>query len=310
VKEFEEIFGNMVNNSQSDVLISYGNNNYASKILMESIIKNYEDLHMDEEICQVDVKRIYFNSFIHSSEDMILKKICNELEIDTYKAGYTGHRSAIEEYYKNCRDKKNKIKKVEGNPKYLVIFFDNVDYLFQKKKQILFYTLLEIVNISHNIVFCGLTSNFNLLELMEKRIRSRFSQKTIFLRVNDFQNIIGVLETIFKQESKADNDLLYFYNEFILNDQDESPDVENDFFNYNMIILIEKYVNLGLSIKEILTKLQYIISLVILAIKEKYPNNEEIIEKDQISIMIKEALTEYVNEELDGCYYNVLKSKF
>jgi len=140
------------------------------------------------------LEKVYLNANIHSTEDYILKKICKALELNPERKGFDGAREEIEEYYKNYRkDHRNK---------FLVLVFENIEHLFFKKKQTLFYTLLEIVNISSNILFCGITSNFNIMDLMEKRVRSRFSQKTINIQLREHELLFFALQDYFYTMSK------------------------------------------------------------------------------------------------------------
>ncbi len=293
------------------MVISYGNNNYVTKILLKDIL-----ISKKENNPKFEFKTISFNSHIHTTEDLILKRLCRELGIDTEKAGFDGARSAIEEFYKNLENKrKNSSKKSSiDNEPLIVIFFENIEYLFLKKKQVLFYTILEIVNISSNMLFCGMTSNFNLTDMMEKRIRSRFSQKTIFIRIPDGNSIIGILEDIFYNTSKSidiesKSSLQIFYKILLTtNKLEEEEKNSKDKLNFNLILLIQKYVNLGISIKEIITKLKYILTMILMNIK-KIQDKDVFNFSTKIKEIVDVVITEYVTEENNGSYFNLLKSE-
>ena len=60
----------------------------------------------------------------------------------------------------------------------------------------------EIVNISSNLLFCGTASSSNLIDMMEKRNRSRFSQKTSFIRIK-------LSRKLNKFPQKVDNNIRY-----------------------------------------------------------------------------------------------------
>jgi len=294
-KEFEEIISNVKISGKSDILISYGNNNYASKYLINDIIKNSEKTD--------DFRVINFNSHIHNTEESVLKKFCYEIDIDIDKTGFDGARQAIEEYYKRIANLKKKGVAEKQDNIFLVIFFENIENLFEKKKQILIYTLLEIISISSNILFCGMTSNFNLTDLMEKRIRSRFSQKTIFIKISDRFSILSPLENIFSSKTKVS--LQIFYNIFLsLNQKENGNDGD---LKYNILIIIDKYVNLGMNIKEIIVRLKYIISMILMKLTNY--NNIEQENMDTLRKIMNDVIREYIDTELTGSYYNLLKSK-
>ena len=318
--EFNEIISNIEKSTKSDVVISYGNNNYVTKILINDILKT-----KSENDSKFEVKVINFNSHIHTTEDLILKKLCREIGIEVDKTGFDGSRSSIEEYYKrlqkekknSCINKKNSL--IQENQPLIVIYFENIEYLFVKKKQVLFYTMLEIVNMSCNMLLCGMTSNFNLMDLMEKRIRSRFSQKTIFIRIQDESIIVKVLQEFFNNynnsihlESKTSlqNFFITFLSTNKINESINNIGVKSDKLNFNIIVLIQKYIFLGSSIKEIITKLKYILTMIMMNINKIQEKEKDIFNNTtDFAEIIDSVITEYVTDEMNGSYFNLLKSK-
>jgi len=267
------------------MIISYGNNNYVSKILFTKIAKqNIGDVK--------NLKIINFNAHIHSSEDIILKKIMQELGIDDLNSGYDNAQRAIEDYYSNYPEDEETI---------FIIYFENIEHLFAKKKQVLIYTILEIVNFSKNLLFCGLTANFNLMDMMEKRNRSRFSQKTICVTINDFYDLVRGVEKVIEYVSlelapKSKTSLDIFYSYLL---EDSFPD---------FLLLIMKYVDMGLGIKEILTKIKLIFTLILIELN-KVDEDTLFILKEDLKIVIHEVVRKYEEEEKLGSYFTLLKSK-
>lgn len=263
----------------SDIMISYGNNSYVSKIFVKDIIQKKFQNNPDKYII------MNFNAYIHTTEDRILKDICKQMDIDTERPGFTEHQHAIEEYYKN-----NKIPK-----KFIVIFFENIEHLFFKKKQILIYSLLEIVNVSHSLLFCGMTNNFNLMDLMEKRIRSRFSQKTIYINIESFENLIFGIEKLFGvDDNSLTNNSKFLFFDFLISNED-------------FIKAFKKYFDMGMGVKEILTKVKYILAVINLEIsKEK--TKEIFTFEEKLKKMINNCVEKYLKEDSNGSYYTLLKS--
>ncbi len=72
----------------------------------------------------------------------------------------------------------------------IIIYCDYIEHLVHKKKQRLLYTLFELVNKSKNILLIGFTYNYNLMDQMEKRIRSRSSQKTLYINIDNYESVI------------------------------------------------------------------------------------------------------------------------
>jgi hypothetical protein len=236
--------------------------------------------------------------------------MCETLTVIADRSTFNDHRQEIENYYKNDKNK-NKI--------FLIIFFDNIEYLFLKKKQVLIYTLLEIINMSNNILFCGTTFNFNLMDLMEKRIRSRFSQKTIYINIEDHEQIINSLQKHVNQLVVKDNNQIKLNKNTITSFFDECI-LKNSVF----VDLIQKLVNLGLGIKEIITKIRYLIMNILIEIKTisedkddeninyNFVNKEKknvFSPKEKLENTIVKVIKQYVEEETRGSYFNLLKSK-
>jgi hypothetical protein len=263
---------NIKKTGKSDVVISFGNNSYVSKIFLEDIVS--------KESGDNNYIFINFNAYIHSTEDFIFKKLCQKLGIKADKNGFAGSQKLLEDYFKN------------DNDKFIIIVFENIEHLFAKKKQVLFYTFLELLSVSNNILFCGTTFNFNLMDMMEKRIRSRFSQKTVFITIDDNGGFFVALENILKKFNELYDitekqfDFNYLFECLICE--------ENDKF----VLIMNKYIEMGVGIKEIITKFRYILTLVVLALN----NNNNL--KDTIN----EVLSEYEKEENTDSYLNLLKS--
>jgi hypothetical protein len=289
-EKFTEIIDNIYHTKRSDILISYGNNSFVSRIFIQERLK---ELYGEDDYEREHFTIINFNAYIHSTEDYIFRKICKELDIEIEKSGFDSSHKALENYYKN----------ESQVDKFVVIYFENIEYLFIKKKQILLYTILEILNISQYILLCGTTNNFNFLELMEKRVRSRFSQKTVFLTLDSYENVFNALDRIFRttnsvtvKKSKKGNAQL-------------QPDIREIFYDNLLqteifVKVITKYIDLGLGIREIITKIKYILTLITLELNKFTPKDQESL----FQLLIK-VLSQYHVEESKDSYLNLLKSK-
>lgn len=382
------IINNIKTTGQSDIIISYGINNYISKIFIENIlninedqVKNNEEQEQEEEndrrIDEEDnnneiynkqkVKLLHFNSIIHNTEDYILKKFY-ECLFDRNKErriNFDNRQREIEDYYYQL----SRYNKQKDAP-FIIIVFENIEHLFLKKKQILIYTLLEIINnqYSSNILFVGLTMNFNLTDLMEKRVRSRFSQKTVFINLElpssslsktnngdyfkllsdavisfiesdlsvDLITTVELPNSESKDEKSKSKEKKSKKSKKSKSKKHNSKDKEIkkreklkhsliDLFNLYIhknelfISLFQKYINLGLGIKEILNNYKYIVLLIFLEIKSYYKqisksnikNNEAMFAESKImnKMIIEKVLSLHTEEQNQGAHYITLKSK-
>lgn len=292
---FDEIIENVKLNGKSDIILSYGNNNNVLKVFLNEI------LSQKEKINDLSYTTITFNGYIHTTEDYVLKTLCNRLDVPS-RSGFDNYQKVLEEYLQKPNLDSN------GNQHLIVIYYENFEHLMKKKKQILLYTLLELITNSTNIILIGFTNNYNLIDLMEKRIRSRFSQKTEFITVTTINDVILGIEKLIKG------------NPLAVNIKKDAPQTALDKFYYclisedtpDFILLINKYISLGCSIVEILTKIKYILAMVHTELTTYFATTEkrvdEVIEREKVIQIINNILTEINDRENKGSYYTLLRN--
>ena len=289
----DELLSNILLTKSSDVVLSYGNNNYILGILIDHLL--YKKYKHDEGFNYTTIK---FNGYIHTTEDYVLKTICDKLNVRKPRAGFDNYQKSLFAYF----DKAKATKHVDNH--IIIIYYENFEHLMAKKKQILLYTLMELINNSHNILLIGFTSHYNLIDLMEKRIRSRFSQKTVYITVPTLERVFQGFEMIFKlnTDSTSYNALhipssLEMFRDCLISD--EYPD---------FVLLIQKYINNGCSIVEILTKFKYILTLILAELKMHNEHNSAFITKDDVMKIVIDVVNDIINSEGQGSYYHLLKN--
>jgi len=260
IKEVDIIVKNLLDKASSEVLICYGKNSELSKILINHNLAKLKE----NERCKVDYKTINLNAFINDKDENILSQLCSFFDLESDKMTYESNCRAIENYFRYFENEEEldkdfktldpiTIRNLDKNTRkkntrmIYVIFYENIEYLFHKQKQVLFYTILELVNNSKNIIFCGTTSNYDLTALMEKRIRSRFSQKTFFLDLINKKDIETTLEYLFCYENEASlntrNTGLYqlikntkYFNYYIEKCNDFCVPIKEFFFHFRIFV--------------------------------------------------------------------------
>ena len=198
----------------------------------------------------------------------------------------------------------------------IVIYCDYIDHLVHKKKQRLLYTLFELINKSRNILLIGFTYNYNLMDQMEKRIRSRSSQKTMYINIDDYQSVLNAIEKAFHKDLKNSQEDEENNKKDKLSDE-EIEEFENCGKNFydcliteesdDYIFYLEKLVKLGTSIDGILTKIQNHLLLVKIAVDNyQKENNTNFIEKTELAKMINKLTKKIVDNERRGYTLNML----
>ena len=296
-QEYLSLIENVRKEHRSDSIICYGNNSQILKVFLDNAIKNYQE--------EINISTISINGYFDSNEESLLKEICNNLNIKT-KAGYDNYKKALDNFF---------LKKTQDEDEALIIIYcDYIDHLVHKKKQRLLYTLFELINKSRNILLIGFTYNYNLMDQMEKRIRSRSTQKTMYINIEDYEKVLNAVEKAFQKnifnndENNKDKDR---YSE---EEIQEFQNIGKNFYECllteesdDYIFYLEKLVKLGTSIDGILTKIQNHLLMIKIEVdnyqKEK---NTDVINKKDLSQIIIKLTRKIVENEKRGYTLNML----
>jgi hypothetical protein len=299
-EEYQNLLDNVINEKRSDSIICYGNNNQVLKVFLDNAIKHYSE--------EIDIKKIEINGYFDTNEEVLLKEICHSLELHT-KAGYDNYKKELDNYF---------LKKTKDDS-LIVIYCDYIDHLVHKKKQRLLYTLFELVNKSKNILFIGFTYNYNLMDQMEKRIRSRSSQKTMYINIENYKNVINGLEKCFNKKYFLDknegvNDEENNEINSINNEEKDTDTIGKKFFECliheetgDYVNYLKKLVKMGTSIEGILTKIQHHLLLIQIEIGNfhKIKDTNKLNKEDLIKI-IQKITRDITENERRGYTYNML----
>ena len=296
-QEYLSLIDNIKKEHRSDSIICYGNNNQILKVFIDNAIKNYSE--------QINISTIVINGYFDSNEESLLKEICNNLNIKT-KAGYDNYKKALDNFF---------LKKTQDEDETLIIIYcDYIDHLVHKKKQRLLYTLFELINKSRNILLIGFTYNYNLMDQMEKRIRSRSTQKTMYINIEDYEKVLNAVEKAFHKN--------FFNNDENNNNKDRYSEEEiQEFQNIGQnfyeclineesddyIFYLEKLVKLGTSIDGILTKIQnHLLMIKIEGDNYQKETKADTINKKDLSQIIIKLTKKIVENEKRGYTLNML----
>ena len=165
------------------------------------------------------------------------------------------------------------------------------------------------------------------MDQMEKRIRSRSSQKTMYINIEEFVQVINAIEKTLtkptliyknKENKEGDNEENEEINEkeeisekdYI----DEFGDIGENFYkcliseeNEEYVYYIEKLVKLGTSIEGILTKIQHHLLLVQVELGNyKIRNETNKIETEDLKDIIIKITKNILEDERRGYTYNML----
>ena len=87
--QFDEIIENTKLNGTSDIILSYGNNNYVLKVFLDEILQQKAKCN------DISYTTITFNGYIHTTEDYVLKTLCNKLNIYS-RSGFDSYQKELQ----------------------------------------------------------------------------------------------------------------------------------------------------------------------------------------------------------------------
>lgn len=118
---------------------------------------------------------VYLHGLIHSEDDRIaFAAIARQLSVHPDKYLSASTPAILEVIGQTLRD--------GSSTKKYVFVLDEFDLFALRPKQTLFYCLLNLIQGRNvNIVLIGLTIRIDAADLLEKRVKSRFSQRIIVI---------------------------------------------------------------------------------------------------------------------------------
>lgn len=155
---------------ESDSVIILGTRGCGKSILLESVIKS---------LSPESHTLVLLNGLIHTDDNLALKSIIQQLQIEnldgTFAEGsYADNISFLLESFR------------AGNKtasKSIIMVLDKFDMFCSHSNQTLLYNLFDSVQSQQNpLCIIGLTSRIDVIELLEKRVKSRFSHNIMMLK--------------------------------------------------------------------------------------------------------------------------------
>ncbi|CCE63873.1 hypothetical protein TPHA_0G00360 [Tetrapisispora phaffii CBS 4417] len=253
--ELDRILKQAIIQKESHSCIMIGQrNSYKSFLLngeINELYKNYKDQFIT----------IRLNGFIHTEKDAI-KSLAIQLEKqlatihNTYRDDLStdsisdGSLTEVFEKILRILDTSTNMNDNASmnKSKITVLFiFDEIDTFAGPVRQTLLYNLFDMVEHSRiPVCIIGTTTKLNVIETLEKRVKSRFSQRLIYMpqieNANEFSDISKeLLEIKFKDSDTRDGIFVQNWNKFI-NEQLSSFDsplskyVKENYETFNSIV--------------------------------------------------------------------------
>ncbi|XP_025190566.1 origin recognition complex subunit 4 [Melanaphis sacchari] len=155
---------------ESDSVIILGTRGCGKSMLMESVIKS---------LSPESHTLVLLNGLIHTDDNLALKSIIQQLQMENLdgsfaRGSYADNISFLLESFQTGN---------KNASKSIIMVLDKFDMFCSHPNQTLLYNLFDSVQSQQNpLCIIGLTSRIDVIELLEKRVKSRFSHNLMMLK--------------------------------------------------------------------------------------------------------------------------------
>jgi origin recognition complex subunit 4 len=136
----------------------------------------FDALHNDKR-CKSNYIKVYLNGIVHTDDRLALLEIARQLDVEDE----LGERISLS-FAAALNYLLEALRSGSHCNQSVVFVLDEFDQFAHHKNQSLLYNLLDTSQSAHNpIAVIGLTCRLDVVELLEKRVKSRFSHRQILL---------------------------------------------------------------------------------------------------------------------------------
>ncbi|KAL1924385.1 uncharacterized protein VTP21DRAFT_7420 [Calcarisporiella thermophila] len=189
-RKLYDLIEQTVLNGESNSCLLIGNRGTGKTSLINRVVADIEGKYVDPRSSQRDFFVVYLNGMVLTDDRLALREIIRQLRVEQQMETHTSMSFAESMSYLLSVLK-------QGSHQTIPIIFvlDEFDLFAQHPKQALLYNLFDVAQSSQNpVAIIGLTCRLDALELLEKRVKSRFSHRQIYLfppeTLEEFSKII------------------------------------------------------------------------------------------------------------------------
>lgn len=185
--ELKSLLTGAIVHKERNSCIIMGPRSAGKTTLVQSVIGDLKSEHGDSSFLVINL-----SGYAQSDDKMAIREIARQLDV---QIGGGEDSDVLEKKRINDtlmallnvfdQDDDDEQMQDESSHALTVVFvLDEIDRFAASPKQTLLYTLLDIISqsSSHCIAVVGLTTRMNIREMLEKRVRSRFSQRIFSIK--------------------------------------------------------------------------------------------------------------------------------
>ncbi|XP_039183779.1 origin recognition complex subunit 4 [Crotalus tigris] len=185
-KQLFELIKHTAINGESNSVLIIGPRGSGKTLLVCHVLKKLLDIKEVKE----NVLQVHLNGLLQTNGRIALKEITRQLNLENVVGD-----KVFGSFAENLAFLLEALKRGDRDHSCPILFIlDEFDLFVHHKNQTLLYNLLDISQSAQTpIAVIGLTCRLDILELMEKRVKSRFSHRQIYLMNSfDFKTYLNI----------------------------------------------------------------------------------------------------------------------
>ncbi|CAG5131017.1 unnamed protein product [Candidula unifasciata] len=172
-KQLYDLMKRTATTGESNSLLLIGPRGCGKSMLIQRVV---EDLHSDVAVKE-NVQLVQLTGLLQTDDKLALREITRQLKLEN-TVGDRVFRSFAE----TLQFLIEALKKGDQASKPIVFILDEFDLFAQHKNQTLLYNLFDVSQSAQTpICVIGVTCRLDVVELLEKRVKSRFSHRQLYL---------------------------------------------------------------------------------------------------------------------------------
>ncbi|KAL8593462.1 hypothetical protein ACOMHN_000777 [Nucella lapillus] len=172
-RELSDLIQRTLTAGESNSVLVIGHRGTGKSMLVEGVLKDTEEKNSVEQ----SVLMVRLNGLLQTDDKIALKEITRQLQLENT----VGDR-VFGSFAENLQFLLEALRSGDHRSKAIVLTLEEFDMFAQHRGQTLLYNLFDVCQSAQTpLCVIGITCRFDVVELLEKRVRSRFSHRQIYL---------------------------------------------------------------------------------------------------------------------------------